>query len=93
MSAPSPMTPSRISARGPMRAARSAHNCAFRNRSIDNAAVAELIDQPVGNFESAAIGSDVFADYKDRRVAFHLFPDALANGFNQGRLAAAFRAG
>src|SRR5436190_4237457 len=71
------------------RAAGRAHNCAFRNRCVDNTSAAKLVEQAVCYFEGSAIGADVFADHKDRRVALHLFPDALSNCFDKRRLAAA----
>src|SRR4030088_1238191 len=71
-------------------AAGCANDCRFAIWRINQAPFAKMIDQPVSNFECSAVGANVFADYKHSRVAFHLFPDALANCFNQRRLAATF---
>src|SRR5438445_6007004 len=45
-----------------------------------------MMDESVGHFERAAIDADVLADAEDRRVALHLFPDPLADGFEIGDL-------
>src|SRR5690242_19118224 len=54
----------------------------FRDRGINHARFAEVIDQTVSDFEGAAVRANVFADDEDGRVHFHLFPDALANRFD-----------
>ena len=51
---------------------------------VDHALRAEAVDEAFGDFERAAVDADVFADAEDRRIALHLFPDALANGFQIG---------
>ena len=38
-------------------------------------------DKAVGDFESAAINADILAQAKHGRIALHLFPDSLADGF------------
>ena len=40
--------------------------------------------KPCGDLERAAVDADVFADQEDVRVALHLFPEALADGFQVG---------
>src|SRR5215208_201562 len=67
------------------------NNRAFGNWSVDHTFFAKLVDQAVSDFERAAVCADVFADDKDCRVAFHLFPDALANCFDHRCLSATFR--
>ena len=57
---------------------------------VDNALGAKAVDEPVGHFESAAVNADVFAKAEDGRVAFHFFPDSLANGFEIGELHSQF---
>ncbi len=56
----------------------------LRDGRVHHALGAKAVDQPFGNFERATVNTDVFADAEDRRIAFHLFPDALANGFKIG---------
>src|ERR1044071_5022666 len=55
------------------RSASRAYNRRVRNRRIYYPAWSKFIDKPVGDFERAAISSDIFANHKNRRVAFHLF--------------------
>ena len=74
------------------RATRRSDNRAFRDRRIDHAFFAKLIEQSVGDFERATVRADVFADHKHGWIAFHLFPDTLANRFDHGGLSATFRA-
>ena len=43
-----------------------------------------MIDEAFGNFERAAVNADVLTDAEDGGIAFHFFPDALADGFEIG---------
>ena len=71
------------------RATGSANNRSFRNRRVDYAFFAKLIDQAISDFERAAIKTNVFTDDEHSRVAFHLFPDTLSYCFNERGKAAA----
>src|SRR6266849_4912191 len=53
---------------------------------VDDALGAEAVDKTVGDFESAAVNADVFAEAEDRGVAVHFFPDSLSDGFEVGEL-------
>jgi len=61
-----------------------AYDGRLRNRSIDDALGAKAINESVGDFERATVDTDVFADTEDARVALHLLPDTLADGFEVG---------
>src|SRR5205814_9446785 len=63
-----------------------AHDRRFGDRRIDHPLWAKMMDESVGDFERAAIAADVLADAEHRRVALHLFPDSLADGFEIGDL-------
>src|SRR6266542_1896069 len=69
-----------------------ADNCAFRNRRVNHASLAKLINQPVGYFKCAPVRAHVFTYNKHSRVAFHFFPDTLADGFDKSDYAAALGA-
>src|SRR6185369_10205605 len=73
-------------------ATRCADDRAFRDRRVDHAFLAKLIDQSVSDFERAAIRADVFTDHKHGWIAFHLLPNTLANGLNERGLSTTFRA-
>ena len=47
-----------------------------------------MIEDAFSNFKRAAVDANIFADEKHGWVALHLFPEALANGFNHRRHAA-----
>src|SRR5579872_2939047 len=64
----------------------SAHDGRLGDRRIDHALGTEAVDKSVSHFESASIDTDVLADAEDSRVAFHLFPDSLADGFEISEL-------
>ena len=65
---------------------RRANDGHFRDRRIDDALGPKVIDEAFGNFERAAVDTDVLADAKDGGIALHFFPDALANGFEISQL-------
>ena len=67
------------------RATRRPDDRGLGNRRIDHSPGAKLIDEPISHLKSAAIRADVFADNKHRRVAFHLFPNALADRLDERR--------
>ncbi len=54
---------------------------AFGNGRIHHAFLAEMLEESGGHFERAAVDADVFAQQEDVRVALHLFPQPLADGF------------
>ena len=58
----------------------------FRDRRVDYALGAKTVDEAVGDFEGAAVNADVFAQAEDGGIAFHLFPDSLAYGFEVSEL-------
>src|SRR4051812_8098180 len=61
---------------------RGADNSGFRDRCVDDAPFAESLEHPRSDFESATVDADVFTQDEYTIVFFHLFPDALTNGFN-----------
>src|SRR5205085_724339 len=63
------------------RADRGPHNGRFRNRSVDDALLAEMLLHPGRDFERAAICADVFTQQKYAWVGLHLFPETLADRF------------
>src|SRR5208282_1001840 len=62
----------------------SADDGRLRNRRINHTRGAEAVDEAVGDFEGAAVDADVLTQAKDTRVALHLLPDSLADGFEVG---------
>src|SRR5437588_833688 len=73
------------------RAARRADNRRLRDRRVNHASLAELVQQTVRHLERAAVRAHVLADEEHRRVALHLLPDALAYGLDERDHAAALR--
>ena len=71
---------------GKRRPKRRAYDGRLGDGRVDHALGAEAVDEAVGDFESSAVDADVFAEAKDTRVAFHFFPDSLADGFEIGGL-------
>ena len=55
-----------------------------RDGRFDHAFGAEFREQAFGDFESAAVHADVFADGDDGGVALHFLEHRLANGFEHG---------
>src|SRR5689334_5724149 len=55
----------------------SADDRRLSNRSVDHALTAEAMNKSIGDFERAAINTNVFADAEDSGVALHLFPNAF----------------
>src|SRR6266436_1872350 len=53
---------------------------------VDDALGTEAVDEPVSDFEGAAVNADVFAEAEDGGVEFHFFPDSLADSFEVGEL-------
>src|ERR1035438_5176443 len=51
---------------------------------VDDARRAEAVDQAFCDLEGSAINANVFADAEDGGIAFHLFPNALADCFEIG---------
>src|SRR5262245_37593951 len=66
------------------RADRLADDRLLGNRRIDDALLAELLDQPFGDLECAAVRADVFAHDEDAVVGRHLVEERLADGFEIG---------
>src|SRR5208282_1466754 len=62
----------------------SAHDGRLRNRSINHPFRAKAFDEAVSNFESPAVNADILTQAKDGRIALHLLPDSLADGFEVG---------
>src|SRR5262249_36397416 len=71
---------------GERRAIGGAHNGGFSDRSIDHPLRAKVMNKAVSHFERAAVHSNVFTQTEDCGIRFHLFPEALANCFEIGRL-------
>ena len=61
-----------------------AHDRRLGNGRIDDALDAEAVNEAVGDVERAAVDPDVFSDAEHARIALHLFPDSLADGFEVG---------
>ena len=55
------------------------------DRGVDDAHLAELVGQPLGDAECAAVGSDILAEHEHLRIAPHLFEEGLTNGFEVGQ--------
>src|SRR5215470_6556989 len=60
------------------------HNGHLGDRRVDHALRAEAVNETVGNLERAAINADVLAQTEHARVALHLLPYPLTNGFKIG---------
>jgi len=71
---------------GKRRPERRADNRGFRNRRVNDALGTEAADEAVGDFECPAVDTDVLANAEDAGIAFHFFPNALADGFEIGEL-------
>ena len=59
----------------------------FRNRRVDDAILAELVDESGEHFEGGARLGHVFAHQDDVRIAPHLFGDGLFDGIAERQLA------
>ena len=51
------------------------------NRRVDDARLAELLEQPLGHAEGAAVRADVLAEHEHLRVAPHFLGERFADGF------------
>jgi hypothetical protein len=71
---------------GERRAKSRANDRGFGDRGIDNALGPEAINEAIGDFKSAAVNPDIFAQTENCRIAFHLLPDALTDGFKISEL-------
>ena len=69
---------------GERRAEGRAHDGRLGDGRVDDALGAKAVDEAVGDFERAAVDADVFANAEDGRIALHLLPDSLADGFEIG---------
>src|SRR6266487_2561975 len=69
----------------------SADNRSFRNRRINYASFAELIEQTICNLERSPIEANIFANNKDGWIALHFFPDTLPNSFDKRNQTTALR--
>ena len=58
-----------------------AHHGGLADGRVDHPVFAELLQHARGDFEGAAIDANVLAHDENGRVALHLFPKALADGF------------
>src|SRR4030095_16399148 len=65
----------------------------FGERRVDDALLAELLDQTVGDFEGASVDADVFAQQEHALIAGHLLANAGPDRVHVGRLSFARRAG
>src|SRR5277367_4527119 len=65
-------------------AERGSHNGRLRDWRVDHPLGTETVDESVGDFKGAAVDADILADAKNGRVAFHLLPNSLADGFEVG---------
>ena len=63
------------------RACRRPHECDLADRRVDDPLLAELRQQPFGDFEGAAECADVLAHAEDVPVALHLLEERLTNRF------------
>src|SRR6266571_4250204 len=68
------------------RPGRRADDCRLRDRSVDDACLAELLGEALGHLERAAIRPDILPQNEDAGIALHLFPQPLAQGFEVGHL-------
>ena len=68
------------------RTRRRADDADLGDRRVDDALLAELVDQSVGDLERSAVRADVFADAEDVLVALHLLEQRLANRLEVGDL-------
>ena len=66
------------------RADRGADDRRLGDRRVDDPLLAELVVQPFGDLERAAVGADVLADDEDALVALHLLGERLADRFEIG---------
>ena len=71
---------------GERRAESGADDGRLGNWCINNALRAEAVNETVGDFKRSAVDANVFAEAEDGGIAFHFFPDALADGFEIGEL-------
>src|SRR5689334_367009 len=63
-----------------------ANNRRFRDWRVNHALGTEPVNKAIGDLECAAVNTDVLAEAENRRVALHLFPNSLADGFKIGQL-------
>jgi len=63
-----------------------AHDGRFGNRRINHTLGSEAVDETARDFESTAVDANVFANTEHGRIAFHLLPDSLSDGFEIGQL-------
>src|SRR5881396_2197784 len=68
------------------RPGRRADDCRLRDRSVDDACLAELLREALRHLERAAVRPNVLTQDENARVALHLLPQALAQGFEVGHL-------
>ena len=59
----------------------------FRDRRVDDALRAELLDEAREHLERRAGLGDILADDEDARIAAHLLGQRLADGFAKGQFA------
>src|SRR5690606_36008097 len=52
------------------------------DRGIDNAAGAEMVNNPAGKLKGPAIGANIFAYNENGLVAGHLFPNAVTDSLD-----------
>src|ERR1700690_579273 len=67
-------------------AERRAHNGGFGDGSVNHALGAEAVDEAVGDLKGSAVDADVLADAENGRIALHLFPNSLTDGFQISKL-------
>src|SRR5258706_39205 len=60
-----------------------ADNGGLGDRRVDDARFTELLRKAIGDLERAAVEPDVLAEDEDALVALHLFPEALAQCFEE----------
>ena len=58
----------------------------FCNGRVDDPLGAKTVDESVGDFESAAVDTNVFPDAENGGIALHFLPDTLADGFEISEL-------
>ena len=56
----------------------------FRDRRVEAARLAELVDEAGGHAKRAAVRAHVLAEHEHFRIAAHLFEERLANRFQIG---------
>ena len=66
---------------GERRAKSGSYDRRFCDGRIDDALGAKAIDEPIRHFKGATVDANVLTDAEHSGIAFHFFPDPLADRF------------